>query len=959
VTAALGATLKDGVVPPQGREPKLGRRTAWCINRCLMNLFASWLVRHARLLLLANVLLTVVLGFQARRLRIEGSLESILPAGDPGLTYYADVRTTFGSDDVGVVGILANDLFSTATLEKIDRVTRALGELPGVERVLSLTNTVDPSADVFNPPPLLPHIPPAPQELAAFKAKLASTPLFAKNLVAPDFKGAAINVFFENLSDAQYHDLDIDRKITDLMKAESGPERFFYTGAAHLKLAAVSSMRDDLYRFTPIALALTLVVLGISFRTVRGVILPILAVLLAMVWTFGVMALLGKAFNLGTFILPPLLLVIGSSYGIHVMARYDELDPTKDRREDLVRQTIESVWLPLLISAVTTAVGFGALLLNPIVAIRDLGLFAVIGIVFLFITALGFLPPALQLIGPGHGATRSRAPESRLLSRVFAVLASWSFSSRWAVLALAALVGVAAAAGIRHVRVDSDFLNYFDEGSEVRRGNEIINREIVGSNPFYLVIEGKEAGDLKKWTMLKQIKDLQTFLQSLPGITTSLSIVDYLELLEKGLSKQEGDLLLDAQGNILAAEPPKPFWQDPANLDPLLTMVSASPQTYQGVISKDFRRGNVLVRTNLSGSQAIERTLDQIRDYITQHFPAGMRVEPTGNLVLLTGTSSDIVVGQVRSLSLALAMIFAVLSLMFLSARVGFLALLPNVLPILMFFGVLGWAGIYLNLGTSLIATIALGIAVDSTIHYMARLSRELEGEVDQQAAMRRTLQAAGLPITYTSAALLLGFLTFSVSDFVPIQSFGVMAAITLATALLVNILVLPALLAATKIITLWDLVSVKLGDDPGSSIPMLAGLRPAQARIVVLMGAIRKFSPGEWIVRQGELGDSMYVIINGIADVWAGQGDDRRKVAVMRRGDVFGEMALVRQSERSADVVAADDVEVLSVDQRFLNRIQRRYPRIASKVFLNLTRILSDRLERMTNQVVSLRKAS
>jgi hypothetical protein len=925
-----------------------------------MNTVAYWLVRHARLLLVANVLLTVILGFQARNLRIEGSLESILPAGDPGLAYYADVRATFGSDDVGVIGILADDLFSAPTLEKIDRVTRELGKLPGVERVLSLTNAVDPSADVFNPPPLLPNIPPAPRELEAFKRKLASTPLYAKNLVAPGFKGAAINVFFENLSDAQYHDLDIDRRILSLLAKESGPERLYYTGAAHVKLAAVTSMRDDLYRFTPIALALTVVVLGVAFRTVRGVVLPIVAVLLAMVWTFGVMALLGKAFNLGTFVLPPLLLVIGSSYGIHVMARHDELSPGEDRRENLVRRTIEAVWLPLLISAVTTVVGFGALLLNPIVAIRDLGLFAVVGIGFLFVTSLGFLPPALRLIGPGHGASRSVAAPSRFLSRAFSTLASWSFASRFALLTLAAVVGAVAALGIRHVRVDSDFLTYFDEDSEVRRGNEIINREIVGSNPFYLIIEAKEEGALKDWTLLKQIKELQTFLATLPGVTTSLSIVDYLELLEQGLGKAgEGDLLIDAEGNIIPAEPPKSFWQDPANLAPVLSMLAASPKTFQSVVSRDFRRGNVIVRTNFSGSQAVEQTLDRIRAYIAQNFPAGIRVEPTGNLVLLTGTSSDIVAGQVKSLSLALALIFCVLSLGFLSTRVGFLALLPNVLPVLMFFGVLGWAGMDLNLGTSLIATIALALAVDSTIHYLARLSRELEGEVDQRAAMQRTLRAVGVPITYTSAALLLGFLTFSVSDFVPIQSFGVMAAMTLSTALLVNIFVLPALLATTKIITLWDLVAVKLGDDPGSSIPMLNGLRPAQARIVILMGEIRKFAPGEWIVRQGELGDSMYVIINGFADVWAGQGDDRKKVAVMRRGDVFGEMALVRHSERSADVVASADVEVLSVDERFLARIQRRYPRIASKVFLNLTRILSDRLERMTNQVVSLRKAS
>jgi CRP-like cAMP-binding protein len=121
-------------------------------------------------------------------------------------------------------------------------------------------------------------------------------------------------------------------------------------------------------------------------------------------------------------------------------------------------------------------------------------------------------------------------------------------------------------------------------------------------------------------------------------------------------------------------------------------------------------------------------------------------------------------------------------------------------------------------------------------------------------------------------------------------------------------------------------------------------------------MGEMRKFAAGETIVRRGELGEDMFVIIQGNVGVWAGEGEERRCVSELGRGDVFGEMALVRHNERSADVVAAGEVEVLAVNERFLHRIQRRYPRIASKVFLNLTRILSDRLERMTDQLVGLR---
>jgi hypothetical protein len=285
---------------------------------------------------------------------------------------------------------------------------------------------------------------------------------------------------------------------------------------------------------------------------------------------------------------------------------------------------------------------------------------------------------------------------------------------------------------------------------------------------------------------------------------------------------------------------------------------------------------------------------------------------------------------------------------MFLSARIGFLAIVPNVLPILLFFGVMGWLGIDLNLGTSLIAAIVLGIAIDSTIHYMARLNRELQGETDQQAAITRALQRAGAPIVYATAALCFGFLVFAFSSFLPIQDFGRLSSVAMAASLGANLVLLPALLASFKIITIWDLLGVKLGQDPQRTIPLFGGLRPSQARVVALMGDLRRFAPGEAIVRRGEQGHEMFVIINGSADVWIGEGEDRRRIAEMRRGDVFGEMALVRGgAERTADVVAAGDVEALAVDESFLNRIQRRYPRIASKVLLNLSRILSDRLQR------------
>ena len=295
------------------------------------------------------------------------------------------------------------------------------------------------------------------------------------------------------------------------------------------------------------------------------------------------------------------------------------------------------------------------------------------------------------------------------------------------------------------------------------------------------------------------------------------------------------------------------------------------------------------------------------------------------------------------------------MSLMFLSIKVGFLAILPNVLPIVIFFGVMGWLG-------DLPEPRHQPDRGDRARH-RRRLDDPLHGAAEPRAEGRdrpglgrssRTLRTVGVPIVYTTVALFLGFLTFAFSSFVPIQHFGVLTGMTMATALVANLVLLPALLATTKIITVWDLLAVKLGKDPARTIPLFAGLRPAQARIVVLMGEIKRFAPGETIVRQGEIGDEMYVIIQGAVDVFAGRGRERRHRDRHGAVDVFGEMGLVRHHERSADVVAAEPVEVLAVDERFLERIQRRYPRIASKVFLNLTRIVSDRLQRMTDQYVA-----
>jgi hypothetical protein len=260
----------------------------------------------------------------------------------------------------------------------------------------------------------------------------------------------------------------------------------------------------------------------------------------------------------------------------------------------------------------------------------------------------------------------------------------------------------------------------------------------------------------------------------------------------------------------------------------------------------------------------------------------------------------------------------------FLSIRVALAATVANVLPVLIFFGIMGWLGVELNLATSIIANIALGIAVDDTIHYMAVLNRMVKVAPDRPQALRLTIKTVGRPVVFTSLTLTAGFLVMLVSGFGLIATFGWLSAMTMLVALVTNTVILPAVLATVPVISVWDLVAFSV-------------------RLVVLLGRVKSFARDQHIVRSGDEGHEMYLVLRGSADVTT---EDGRTLARLSRGDVFGEMALLRQAVRVASVVTREDVEVLVIDEGFLRRLRALYPRFAATFFLNIARILSDRLE-------------
>ena len=910
-----------------------------------MERISHFIVHHAKLLLFFIFLLTVFFAYHARHIRIDSSVESLLPQSDPEKQYYDEIRQLFGSDDIAVVAVVADSIYTPQTLQKIQRLTEAFRQIPEVKSVLSVTNAKDIVADVLGEMPnlLIPEIPSTVEEAAKLKEKFANEPLYLKLLVSEDGSAAAINVsFLSSITDEEFLKREIDDKIQEMVARESrGPEKLYYTGLPHFKAASAKAQRQDLEELLPIAFLMLLVVLALCLRSVRGVVLPALTVVITLIWTLGIMVLAGSRLSVGTVALPPMLLVLSVAYSLHVVSEYYELARPGQTVGEVVLETLRSINMPVLMAALTTVLGFLSLFVNQIVSIREMGIYSAIGITIAFILAIVFVPACLALLRLPSRVHETYAPG---LSAALRKLTHWIIRHRYAVIAASVVVAILCLIPIPAIRVGSNFLSFFRKDHPTTVATDAVNEYLGGSMAFYVVIDSDKPDIMKQGDTLRRIKELQNFIASQPGVDKTLSFVDYCEAIDKGLQA-----LPPEDG---AAAPPQPqervsLWDDQARLNDVLQMVFLNSSGVSGFVNHPtYSRSNILVRTSLSLPSDIAALVEKIMAFAPEVLLPELTAHPTGNLILNTRTTRNLITGQIQSLSLTVGVIFIIMSTMFLSFRVGVVAMIPNIFPILFFFGLMGVSGAVLSLSTSMIASIVLGLAVDDTIHIMSRLSSEIRTTADQEEALLQSLCTVGKPTLYYSLLVFMGFLSFSLSTFVPIQQFGLLSAATVFAGVVAEMVVMPALLATTPVVTLWNVLSLKLGKDPHRTIPLFEGLRPFQAKIVTLMGELKTFSRGQHIIRQGEMGNEMYVVINGAADIVLNMDSQSRQLAKIGRGDVVGDMGLLRHHERMADVIATEDVEALALNERFLRRIKRRYPRIASEVFLNISKILSDRLE-------------
>jgi predicted RND superfamily exporter protein len=734
--------------------------------------------RFPRTTLTLVAALTALFSVFASRFQVDSAVDQLLPEHDPGGAYYAGVRETFGNEEIAVIGVFGDDVFAPATLARIDRLSRRLAALDGVQQVTSLTTleNVIVGDDGLGRRRLMPPLPLTDAKAAEFRARVHADRLAERALVSADGRAAGIWVRFKPLSDETFLADDLEGQLRAAIAAEPGPESVAITGLPTIKVQAARKMLADIYLFVPLALGLVTVMVIWAFRTWRGVLLPVATVVIGVTWTIGIMVLAGDAFTMGTLVLTPLLMAAGVAYAIHIVSRYYMEVLEHRRHEEAVAAAIAHVRLPVAMAALTTLIGFGTFVTSPIPSIRDFGIYAALGVAVIFIACVVVIPAVLVLL-PAPKSVPDGLEEGGWFANFVEACGKLSIRHRYIVLPFFGLLIALGAVGMTKLRVETDYLRFFSPDNPVRVENARIGEALAGTQVIAVVIDGATPERVTRLDVMEGLRALQQFLAAQPLVDKTISVLDHLDAVRDALAPGRGGTPFAAQEEV----------------DQLLLLLG--PGDIRHELSADQARANFTVQTRLSGSREVTDFVARVEAWGREHLPADVQLHGTGTVVLLDRSADALSRSQIIGDLQVCAILLALMILLFRSLGLGLLSMAPNVFPVAMLFGLMGWTGIELNLCTATIASISLGIAVDDTIHYMLGYYEALRSGKSREAAILSTLRAVGRPILIIAVSLCAGFLIACFSNFQPVRHFGLLASVTMLVGVMTDLFLLPALL--------------------------------------------------------------------------------------------------------------------------------------------------------------------
>jgi len=890
------------------------------------------------------VALSLLSGFGALRLQIDTSYDSLLNTKGPDFAAYETIIGEFGSDNTSIVYVRDPKLFSVAKLKKLEDLHYALEDIEGVEKIESLfsvTNIRDRDGDL-DTGLVIDGAPEDEADAVAAKNDALYNPLFRRSLLSDDATVTAINVTVENVQD----DPGYNRRVYDaidkvIIPAKKDFQALFQVGPPRLNIEIEKGLFRDLGVLTPGATVILMGAIFLFLRTWLAALLPLVTAGLSIFWTMGFMGYAGIPLSLLTAILPALVIVIGSTEDTHMLSAYLEGlegDDPKARRVNAIRLMARHVGLPIFITSITTVIGFLSNAVSDITMIQNFAYATSFAMFANLVSTVLVLPLILAVAGPLQTKlSADREVPSGVIGRTMKFLDFVSVTHERKVMGVLAAVLAGLLVFAFSIKVSNDPLSYFKDDNAIVVDANTLHRDLAGMQVFYLVVEADRGTDFKDSAQLRKIAEIVAHMRSQGLYDKVLSISDYVQLINREMHR--GD---------------KAFDTVPENrqlIEQYLLLFQRSD--IERYLSADATRANIVVRHNMSDSAVLNRHIAALTEKTAAVFGPDAKISFSGKNLLINRAAEGLFVGQAQSLALLLAFIFVFMSILYTSLVAGVLALLPNIIPIIVMFGVMGLFDIPLNPGTAMVAVIAIGIAIDDTIHLLTAYITEVRKDADQVAASKRAVWQQKVPVISTSVALAAGFLVLQASTFNIVAQFGILSALTMVVAMITDLVITPILMRHLRVVGIWDIITLSISPEVLLKSDLFQDMSKFQIRKTILLSQMNEFEAGTDIIRQGTRGGDMFVILSGEVEIIHNDGTRDKQIAICRGGEFFGEVGYIGETDRMATVRTLTDVQLLRLDADKVAASLRLYPRIAAQLNRNISRVLGIRLAEIGTMLV------
>jgi predicted RND superfamily exporter protein len=744
-----------------------------------MRRLMDWSCRHPVIMLAIVAALSIAAILPASRVRIETSIDNLMMKNDPAREFYLETRTLFGSEAMAIIYVEDRQLFTPAKLSTLQDLVFDLDALPFVDRSESIFSVTEFEQvdDMLDARPLIDWIPETADGAEDVRRKACSHPVIKNLLISETGDAVAIHLRIEMDNGNADNMLAVSAGIEAVIsRHQNRLARVEQLGRPYVIAQQHAIISQDQKRQLPAAIGVIGAVLLLTFHSLKGALLPLLTSGISVLWTLAFMGLMDLPVNELTFMVPALILVIGSTEDIHLLADYRSGRRAGINRTAAVLDMNRRLAVAVACTALTTFAGFATIAVSPIPVLHQFGLAASFGMLINPLVTICIIPACLALLPDRANRSTSGTAVHKMEQRVLDQLEHLRRKPRTTL----ALVGIPCLLlggwGARHVRADNNILGFFKPHSELIRRADHLEQKMAGTESIMIRLDAVGSGSFREPAKLGYALELQKYLDQQEWIDRSISLTDPLGYIHQTFTGKT-EALPDTPNGIA---------------EYLLLLHRSEIEPY---VTSDFKSLNILVRHSLHSSHALAPEIDALRAYIAETCPPDLRATVTGEMLLVNKAVGAIVRGQLRSV-FSMALFSALLmSLLFRSLRLGFAGMIPNLLPIGVQFGVMALAGIPLNTATSMAAAIGIGLAVDDTIHLLMRFHAQGQS-LDAFTAASRSLQHLIRPVFTTTLSLSAGFLVMRLSGFTPIGDFALLAALVLMTALICDLILTPAILA-------------------------------------------------------------------------------------------------------------------------------------------------------------------